>query len=93
MHGLNRRGFLRAAGAATTGTLLGARLHALATFGKMPGGPGAEYTRAHHRHIVRCRAAHPGLLIGVTHRSRVRRHANSLVALRSAAAQLPLSRS
>ena len=29
MHSLNRRGFLRAAGAATTGTLLGSRLHAL----------------------------------------------------------------
>jgi hypothetical protein len=27
--GLNRRGFLKAAGAATTGTLLGTRLHAL----------------------------------------------------------------
>ena len=30
MQGLNRRGFLKSAGAVTTGTLLGARLHALA---------------------------------------------------------------
>ena len=39
MQGLNRRGFLRAAGAATTGTLLGARLHALAAFGGDAGKP------------------------------------------------------
>jgi predicted dehydrogenase len=39
MHGLNRRGFLKAAGAATTGTLLGARLHALAGMESAGGRP------------------------------------------------------
>ena len=39
MLGLNRRGFLKAAGAATTGTLLGARLHALAAFDDDAGKP------------------------------------------------------
>jgi predicted dehydrogenase len=39
MLGLNRRGFLKAAGAATTGTLLGARLHALAGIASAAGRP------------------------------------------------------
>jgi predicted dehydrogenase len=39
MRAWNRRGFLKAAGAATTGTLLGARLHALAAFDDDAGKP------------------------------------------------------
>ena len=39
MQALNRRGFLKAAGAATTGTLLGARLHALAAVQSEAGRP------------------------------------------------------
>ena len=39
MYGLNRRSFLKTAGAATTGTLLGARLHALAALQNEPARP------------------------------------------------------
>lgn len=39
MHELNRRGFMKAAGAATTSTLIGTRLHALAGFQAESGKP------------------------------------------------------